>query len=199
MKSDALRDLDQASRLDPRDFRPHVLFVDLLINLFKFDDATREINASSRLNPAAFAFDSGRIHFFRNQMLAAASDFRASERPSWEYPALWVFLAQARQGEDGRAELAAATSGSPKSLWPHPLAQFFLGEKTFAEVEALARNNDQLCEFNFYAGDLSVARGDRNQGMEALRRAAKLCPLPFIEASSARWELLRLERGQVTN
>ena len=50
----------------------------------------------------------GRLRFYRQDLSNAAVDFaRASAFFGVPYPAIWLFLARARMGSDGRAELAA--------------------------------------------------------------------------------------------
>jgi lipoprotein NlpI len=190
--SEASSDLERAARADPSAIEPHLLRVEFALNGMDLDAASREIDAASHLNPSAFVFLRGRVQFHRGDFAGAVSTLRAERNVNVLYPALWQFLAAARSGQDGAKELAARSATASRTLWPSPLVQVFLGEKTLDEARSTARDSDETCEVDYYGGEWRLARGERNAALAGLRRAAAQCPVNFVEYSAARIELREL-------
>jgi lipoprotein NlpI len=95
----------------------------------------------------------------------ALADFnQASELdPKYAYSALWLDMAAKRSGLPSR--LAEATAQIDMTKWPGPVIRLFLGQITPAAVLAAADNPNpetqkgQVCEANFFSGDLALQRG----------------------------------------
>jgi lipoprotein NlpI len=74
----------------------------------------------------------------------------------------------------------------------------FLGQMTPAAVLAAADDPDdtkkmgQVCEANFYSGELALRTGAKDEATRLLRLAASDCPHGFIEWSAADAELKAL-------
>jgi lipoprotein NlpI len=66
---------------------------------------------------------------------------------------------------------------------------------TPAEVLAAADNPDaktkkgQICEANFYSGELALLQGKRGEAIRLFRLAAADCPPDFVESAAATAEL----------
>ena len=54
----------------------------------------------------------------------------------------------------------------------------------------------QVCEANFYGGELALQRGDKGEATERLRQAAARCPKAFFEYTAANVELKTLGAPQ---
>jgi lipoprotein NlpI len=93
------------------------------------------------------------------------------------------------------SHLAEATAQLDMTKWPAPIVRLFLGETTPEEVFAAADDADankkkgQVCEANFYSGELALQRGTREEAVRLFRLAAADCPKTFIEWSAANAEL----------
>jgi lipoprotein NlpI len=83
--------------------------------------------------------------------------------------------------------------------WPAPIVKFYLGKMTFEELRGAAddpnvvKRQGQLCEANFYAGELALANHKRTEAVELLRFAAENCPKNFLEWPAAVTELRAAE------
>ena len=78
------------------------------------------------------------------------------------------------------------------------MLRFFRGELCAGELVAAAadadplRNRGQLCEANFYSGDLALLQARKADAGPALKAAASGCPYSFIEWDAANVELKAL-------
>jgi len=84
------------------------------------------------------------------------------------------------------------------SRWPAPIIQLFLGETTFeavlkaADDASVVKMKGQVCEANFFAGELALGRGATNEAVRLLHLAVDACPRRYLEWSAANAELHRL-------
>jgi len=154
------------------------------------------------LNPTyALAYRSrGMARFKVAKFQAAALDLaKALElSPTDAYVALWLYLAQARAGQDGRVELGKSTPRLRLQDWPGPVVSLYLGQSTPEATFAAAANPDpkrqqeQQCEADFYVGEHFLLQGVKSDAIRLLRSATASCPRSFYEASGAKAELQRL-------
>ena len=145
----------------------------------------------------------GNARFFLGRFTEAASDYEASltVNPKAIYPAFWLYIARARSGQDGRAELTK-NSARLKDLfyWPGPIAALFLGKATPKAVVAGAedpfldarRQREQLCEAHFYVGQYHLLNGRTAEAAAAFKKALATGAKDFVEHSAAKVELERL-------
>jgi len=84
------------------------------------------------------------------------------------------------------------------SAWPAPVIRLFLDQATPAGVLAAANDSEpktkqrQVCEANFYGGELALLRGEREEAARLFRLAASDCPRGSTEWSGASAELRAL-------
>jgi lipoprotein NlpI len=77
-----------------------------------------------------------------------------------------------------------------------------MGQITPAAVLAAADDPDaskkkgQVCEANFYSGELSLTKGSKDEATRLFRLAASDCPHSFDEWDAANAELKALGLGQ---
>jgi lipoprotein NlpI len=60
-------------------------------------------------------------------------------------------------------------------------------------IQMWSSGRAQLCEANFYAGELALANDKRTEAVELLRFAADNCPKSFLEWPAAVTELRAVE------
>jgi lipoprotein NlpI len=113
--------------------------------------------------------------------------------PKDPYTSLWLDIVAKRSNLPSR--LAEASKQLDMTKWPAPIIHLFLGEMTLEEVLAAADDADakkkkgELCEANFYGGELAFQRGTREEAARLFRLAVEDCPKTFIEWSAASAEL----------
>jgi lipoprotein NlpI len=122
-------------------------------------------------------------------------DFNQSNalNPKDPYTVLWLDIVAKRSGLASRVvELSGKLD---MTNWPAPVVRFFRGEITSEAVFAAAQDvnartkKGQLCEANFYVGELASLRGDKEEAVRLFRLATDDCPKTFIERLAASLEL----------
>jgi lipoprotein NlpI len=147
-------------------------------------------------------FHRGLAKFYAGALPQALADLSQASKldPQYAYYALWIDII------DKRGNVA---SGLPQALskinmtkWPAPVIRLFLGQTTPAAVLAAADDPDantkrgQVCEANFYSGELALQQGAKEEAARLFRLAAAGCPHEFVEGPSANAELEALGMSQ---
>jgi len=76
-----------------------------------------------------------------------------------------------------------------------PVIKLFLGELTTEAALAAAEHADakikrsQICEVNFYSGEIAFLAGAKPEAMHLFKLAAQECPSTWIEREAANTEL----------
>jgi lipoprotein NlpI len=110
--------------------------------------------------------------------------------------ALWVDIVRQRSNLPTR--LSQATSEIDMTAWPAPIIRMFLGQITPAALLAAANDPDaskkkgQVCEANFYSGQLALRRGAKDEAARLFQLAARDCPKSYDEWLAANAELKTL-------
>ena len=71
--------------------------------------------------------------------------------------------------------------------WPAPVIRLYLGQMEFKALLTAAANTNadvkkgQLCEANFYGGELALQHGAKDEAAQLFRSARANCPNYFIE------------------
>ena len=143
----------------------------------------------------------GSIHFYLGEFAAAQDDLRTALRsdPTDSYAAIWLYLAQARDGDDtlARGELAKNTTSLNLAVWPGAVITFYLSRSTDSALLSSANNSDtkkdreQHCEVYFYLGEYAMIRGYRNEAMHLFQQAIETAVTNFVEYTGAQVELKR--------
>jgi lipoprotein NlpI len=164
------------------------------------DRAIADYTEAIRLDPKyAKAYSNRGIAYLYSGTLAKAlADVsQASEfDPKNAYNALWVDIVGQRNNVPSR--LAQAISQIDMTAWPAPVIRMFLGQMTPAAVLAAADDRDakkkkgQVCEANFYSGELALQTGAKDEATRLFRLAASDCPHGFTEWGAANAELKAL-------
>ncbi len=161
-------------------------------------------NAAIKHDPAdddAY-FHRGLANFYAGAVPQALADLaRASKLdPQYPYYPLWIDIIDKRTDQASR--LPQAISHIDMTKWPAPVVRLFLGQLTPTDLLAAADDTDadtrkgQVCEANFYIGELALQQGDKAEAARLFRLAATDCPREFVEGPSARSELAALGGDQ---
>lgn len=194
--SGAWRDADRALELKPKMAAARALRGEVYTRRDDVSHAIGEYDEAIRLAPkdAGSYFARGRLHFEASNFKAAAEDFaHAAATGNRSYVILWLYLARAYLGDDGKRELAVWSETTPKNAWPFPLSQLYLGVRPLDKVTEAATTNDQKCELAFYLGELHLVAKNEKAAAQALTRAKELCPEDFVETRLARKDAQRLQ------
>jgi len=198
----AIEDHDEAIRIDPN----YASAFNNRGNAYKlkqnYERAIKDYDQAIRSNPSyAYAFQGrGIAKFFQERPDAAVSDFsKAAElQPANLYHLLWLYLAEARAGHDGLANLQSLSQELDLGKWPGPVINFYLDKFNESALLAAAQNPDpklrseQICEANFYTAEANLLQNALTEALPLLRAAEKDCPPNFIESHAATAELKRL-------
>ncbi len=191
----AIADYDAAIRLFPEYTEAFFWRGHAWENKSNLDHAIADFSETIRLDAKyADAYDHrGRAYFYTDKFTAAAVDFqRAGELTGSPYTMLWLFLAHARTGANGAAELSSNAARLKNKDWPYAVIEFYLGHRSLDEMRVAASKPDEKCEAAFYAGEWYVLRGKKAEAKSELQIAADTCPKSFAEYSGAVAELSRL-------
>jgi tetratricopeptide (TPR) repeat protein len=126
---------------------------------------------------------------------SATSDLAMSVQlnPKFSYGAIWLEIADFRAGLP--SQLKRSMEQIDMNKWPAPIIRLYLGELSPADVLAAADDPDaikkqgQVCEANFYTGELVLHNGDKTEAARLFKLAAADCPKTFDEFSAANAEL----------
>ncbi len=165
-----------------------------------FDLAIADYNEALTIDPkdGSSYFTRGLVSIYVGDLPKAISDLEQSITldPSFAYTPLWLDLADKRSNRPSRLKQTAAHFDMRR--WPAPIIRLYLGELNPAQVLAAADNPNtrtkraQVCEANFYIGELARLQNDKDQAARLFRLAVADCPRDFIERPAAKAELKAL-------
>ena len=143
-------------------------------------------------------FRRGIAHFYAGSVSDAIADIeRAHELdPSYPYYAVWLQIIDARNGV--LDHLAEEVSHLDMTKWPAPIIRLLLSQMAAWAVLVAAADPDttvqagQICEANFYIGQLELRKSSMKEAEHRFRLAALGCPQDFVEGPAARAELKAL-------
>jgi lipoprotein NlpI len=196
----AIADYNEAIRLDPKHARAFIgrgiAFSDKGDNDRAIADYNEAIRLDAKFSLAYFA--RGRSNLFAGSVEKALADFNqaSAHAPGDAYVALWVDFVSRRNNLPSR--LAQTSSRIDMTVWPAPVIRLFMDQTTPAAVLAAAddpdatRKKGQVCEANFYSGELSLTKGLKDEATRLFRLAASDCPHGFNEWDAANAELKAL-------
>ena len=83
--------------------------------------------------------------------------------------------------------------------WPAPVVRYLLGELSRPQLLAAANDPNpkvkqrQICEANFYSGEMALLQGAKEDARALFRLATEDCPRQFTEWAAANAELKALD------
>lgn len=146
-------------------------------------------------------FHRGLANFYAGATSQALTDLGRASRldPTYAYYPLWIDIINKRGNRP--SQLSQGIAQVDMGKWPAPVIRMFLGEATPAQVLAAADDPDpktkqgQLCEANFYSGEIALQQGAREDAARLFHLAANNCTREFAEGGAARSELAALGEG----
>jgi lipoprotein NlpI len=196
----AIADYDKAVQLDSKDKMAYLGRANAHAAKGDFDRAIADYDEGIRLDPKdARAYRQRAVVNLKagslTQSLVDLDQSRELDSKD-SYTALWREIVARRSSQPSR--LAEATAQLDMTKWPAPIVHLFLGEATPEEVLAAADDPDpttkkgQVCEANFFTGELALQRGSKEDAMRLFGLAVVDCPKNFNEWSAANAELKAL-------
>jgi len=193
----AFSDSEQALRLDPKQDSAFGLRATVYKTKGEVDRAVADYDRLIELDPKnPRAYRSRAIaHVQAGSISKSLADLDRSIEldPRDAYSALWHEVVAKRSNVSSR--LAAVAGELDLSKWPAPIIHLFLGEMSPEAVLAAAgdangeKKREQICEANFYLGELALLRGAREEARPLLLLATAECPKGFVERQAADAEL----------
>jgi lipoprotein NlpI len=143
-------------------------------------------------------FHRGLASFYAGAVPQALADLARATKldPQYAYYPLWTDIIEKRNNRG--SHLAEAAARLDMNKWPAPVIYMFLGETSPEAVLAAADDADpktkrgQVCEANFYSGQLALQQGAREEAVRRFRLAAADCTQEFVEGGAAKSELAAL-------
>ena len=196
----AIADYSAAIRLDPKYAAAYNNRGNAYSAQGEFGRAIADCSDAIRLDPKyALAYRTrGIAYFYSGDLAKALADVSQASKldPKEAYSALWLDIVEKR--DNAASSLAQAIAQIDMTAWPAPIIRMFLGQLTPAAVLAAANDPDaakkkgQVCEANFYAGELALRASARDEAIRLFRLASRDCPKYFDEWGAANHELKAL-------
>jgi tetratricopeptide (TPR) repeat protein len=194
---DAIPDYDEAIRIDPKYPFAYKNRGDAFVAKGDYDRANTDYSQAIQLDPkdAAAYFNRGLAEFYVGALPGALADLNQTSElsPKDAYAALWLDVANKHSNLPSR--LSAAIAQFDMTKWPAPLIRLYLGETTPEAVLAAADDRrpetkkGQLCEANFFIGELALQQGAKDEAAQLFRFAASNCPKDYMQLDAAVAEL----------
>jgi lipoprotein NlpI len=196
----ALADCNQAIKLDPKIVAAYHNRGVVWSDKRDLDRAMADYNEAIKLDPkfARAYFGRGLANLYAGALPKALADLSQASAldPKSAYTALWLDIVGQRSKLP--SSLPQVISQIDVAAWPGPVIQLFLGRLTPAAVLAAADNPDagkkkgQVCEANFYSGELALRRRAKDEAERLFRLSVSGCPKNFDEWFAANQELKAL-------
>jgi lipoprotein NlpI len=196
----AMADYDQAIALDPKSAYAYNGRGNAYATEGDFDHAIADYNQAIALDPKYWPVYLNRAlaYIYTGSLSKALADLeRSSElNPKNLYTAIWLDIVDKRSNLTSR--LAQAVTRIDMTKWPAPVIQLYLGQLSRADLLAAADDpnprtrKSQVCEANFYTGELELQQGAKEEATRLFRLVAADCPKSFHESVAAEAELKAL-------
>src|SRR6266536_2925668 len=197
----AIQDFDHAVNLKPDSSEPLYSRGNAYRDKGDYDRAIQDYDHAIQIQPDyAKAFHNrGIAQFLQGQFAAAATDFakHVDLTPHQRYPAIWLYIARARAGQNADEDLREAKSLDVKS-WPGPAVALYGGMLEPKKMPEAAANSDgetqkgQLCEAHFFLGEYDLIHGFQDQAAGEFQAAADICRTQHECSFIAKVELRRV-------
>ena len=179
----AIADYDEAIRLDPKYDPAFNNRGAAYLAKGGHDRAIADLNEAIRLDPrdSGQYLNRGLANLYSGSLPKALADLNQSIElnPKSAYAALWRDVVERRSNLPSR--LAQASMQIDMTEWPAPIIRLYLGQMTPEAVLAAADDPDvntrkrQVCDANFFIGELALQRGAKDEAVRLFRLAAAGC------------------------
>jgi tetratricopeptide (TPR) repeat protein len=179
----AITDYNEAIRLDPKD----AMTFNNRGNTYQLkgnpDRAIADYSEAIRLDPkeSGIYLNRGLANLYSGKLAEALADLNQSSElnPKNAYAALWREIVAKRSNLPSRLTQAMAQIDMTK--WPAPVIRLYLGQIMPEAVLAAADDpntstkKSQVCEADFFNGELALQRGAKDEAVHLFQRAAAGC------------------------
>jgi len=153
--------------------------------------------AADRRNANAYVAR-GITQLYAGAAAKAQADLRLAARiaPTNAYAVIWHDIVERRAKRPGTFD--KMVKRVDMKAWPAPVVKLWQGELTPEALLTEADNPNattkqaQVCEANFYGGELALLKDARDEATKLFQAAARDCPAPFLERMAANAELKAL-------
>ena len=196
----AIADYNEAIRLEPKSTRSYSNRANAYRAKGDVEHAIADYSELIAISPKnSYSYRTrGLAYLYTGALPKALADIsQASDlNPKDAYHAVWLDIIGQRNKVPSR--LAQAIPQLDMTVWPAPVVRMFLGQLTPAAVLAAADNadaktkSDQVCEANFYGGELALRQNAKDEAIRQFKLAVSDCPHSFLEWDAANGELKTL-------
>lgn len=198
----AIKDFSKAIKLRPDDANAYLYRGNARSLSGDYANAIRDYDTAAKMAPTfsdVAVWSKGLALFNLGRFADAEAAFQLYLKrwPDYSFGVLWVYLAEAHAGKDGKKAFADRVRSLDPNQWPAPILQFYLGKATHDEVFAAAKIGDpayldqQACEAAFYLGEFYLLSGKAEDAHRDLTQASASCPKSAAERGAAKTELDR--------
>lgn len=196
----AIADLSEAILLDPKLVSAYSNRGAAYVHEGEYERAIADFSEAIRLDPKAsrYLFNRGIVNLYAGSPDKALADLTLADAlyPQSAFTALWLDIARRRSNLP--SQLAEASKEIDMTKWPAPVIRLYLGQLTPGAVLAAADDPNaktksaQVCEANFFSGELALQHSEKDEATRLFRLAAADCPKTFIQYDGAVVELKAL-------
>jgi tetratricopeptide (TPR) repeat protein len=196
----AITDCDEAIRLDPTFAVAYRNRGNAYRYKGEIGSAVADYNQAIELSPKFFQayLARGLLSLDAGELPKALADINQASalNPKDPYTALWLDIVNKRSELPSR--LAEATAQIDMTKWPASVIRLYLGQMTPEAVLAAAADRDaskqkrQVCEANFFSGELALRQGSKDEATRLFRIAEEGCPKDSFQLIAANDELKAL-------
>jgi len=196
----AIADYDAALKLDPSPSHVYVNRGSAYRAKGDFERAVADYGVVIKANPkyAPAIFHRGFAYFLAGALPKALADLSQANAldPTDAYTVLTLDIV----GQKSRlpSNMAQLSGKLDMTVWPAPVIRLFLGQGTPDAVMAATDDPDpvtrrgRVCEANYYAGEVALLHGNRDEAVKLFTAASANCPSRWTEWEAADAELKAL-------
>ena len=195
-----IADASEAIQLDPKIAVAYYYRAGAYVQKGDNNHAIADYSEAIRLDPKSSKsyFNRGLLNLYANSVDKALADLNQASAlaPNDAYAALWLDIVSQRNNLPSR--LPQTSSQLDVKAWPAPVVRLVMGQMTPSALLAAADDPNattkkgQVCEANFYIGELSLMEGAKDEAARLFRLTASDCPRDFAEWHAANAELKAL-------
>jgi tetratricopeptide (TPR) repeat protein len=196
----AVADYSAALKLDPSANHVHVNRGSAFRAKGDFEHAVADYDVAIKANPkdAAAIFNRGFAYFLAGALPRALADLSQANALAPTDPYTVLTLDIVGQKSKLQSNLAQLSGKLDMTAWPAPVIRLFLGQSTPDAVMAATDDSDPVtrrglvCEANYYAGEVALLHGRRDEAVNFFTAASADCPSRWTEWEAADAELKAL-------
>ena len=187
---EALRDLNQALRLDPAHVKAHYFRAIVYARMEQSALAQADFEKALRLNPGFLPaiLQRGYLYFLNGHYESAQKEFTSylKQKPGDLYRVIWIYLCEKYLSRNDTV-IRLYTQNQDLNAWPGAIVKLYLGDVDLKDVVDALRQSlktwsaENRCEAYFYLGQYHYLRGEYQQALAYFQQAVKTRQHELIE------------------